>query len=546
MPTSLQHPALPLQRIRTTGRSLFGGLVCGALLLAATVAAPAQAQDARTLQRATEAYTSGRYAEAAQGFFDVAENSGEPELQWRAEYFLAHTLYKMGLHHSALVYDTIILHQGPQHPYYVKAVENVLEVMDAVGDKTLIPNLLDREYNAEGFGKLEPATINRVNFLVALRSHQLTRLDDSVDFLSAVPKEATTFPQARYLRGVQLSQQASSLRSGDAQAAEAVYQQAAEAFEEVLALPAKGAVKYADLKASKELATVALARVRYAQGRFGDAADLYERIPQYSAAWRDALFEGAYAAFVNDEPGRALGLLHTLHSPIFADHLLAESWLLKSYIYYFSCLFDESKAALAQLQEGLRESYDSVHAVLEAGHEPEFYYELLGEKGREVIPAAVHTEIRRDEGVKGYRRYIAALEAETAKLKAVDTWKGSLLQNFLLENSQQQRNQLVQTAGRGVQRSLKLIEFALEDIEGRADIVQLETARREKELLENSHNLEATAASQKLGRPAVPGKNAEYWPFDGEFWPDEVGQYRYTLKNLCPAEDSDGSTTASR
>lgn len=530
---------------RTLSRSFSFWKLGTALLLALGLAVPATAQDAVTLQKASEAYNSGRFAEAALGFFDVAEHAAEPELQWRAEYFLAHTLFKMGFHHSALVYDTFILTQGPQHPYYVKAVENVLDVMDAVGDKTLIPNLLDREYNAEGFGQLDSDVINRVNFLVALRSHQLEKMEDSEDFLSAVPEESAFYPHARYLRGVQLTKIGTAIRDRDEEAASQFFEQASAAFEEVLQLKAsKNGVKYQDLKASQERASVALARVRYAEGKFLEAADLYAKIPAYSTHWREALFEGAYASFVGDDSGRALGQLHTLHSPIFADHLVPESWLLKGYIYFFSCLFEETKAALAQLNDGLGEAYEAVNALLEAQQQPEFYFALLTETDTSVIPATVRTEIRRDDSVKGYRRYIMALESETARLKDVKQWKDSLLINFLQENAQQQRDQLVQTAGAGVRRSLKLLEFALEDIEGRADILQLELARREKELLEANHNLERVAARKQLGRPAVPARNAEYWPFSQEFWPDEIGQYRYTLKNLCPADEVDNSTAS--
>jgi hypothetical protein len=32
----------------------------------------------------------------------------------------------------------------------------------------------------------------------------------------------------------------------------------------------------------------------------------------------------------------------------------------------------------------------------------------------------------------------------------------------------------------------------------------------------------------------MPQTGHEYWPFDGEYWPDEIGYYRYTVKDACP------------
>jgi len=42
-------------------------------------------------------------------------------------------------------------------------------------------------------------------------------------------------------------------------------------------------------------------------------------------------------------------------------------------------------------------------------------------------------------------------------------------------------------------------------------------------------------ARQTLHRPPMPADHWEYWKFDGEFWIDEIGNYRHTLKRGCSA-----------
>ncbi|MFL5364484.1 MAG: hypothetical protein ACJ781_03305, partial [Myxococcales bacterium] len=32
-----------------------------------------------------------------------------------------------------------------------------------------------------------------------------------------------------------------------------------------------------------------------------------------------------------------------------------------------------------------------------------------------------------------------------------------------------------------------------------------------------------------------PSTGHEYWAFDGEYWPDEIGYYQATIKDACPA-----------
>ena len=42
-------------------------------------------------------------------------------------------------------YDLIVIDVGPKHPGYRDAVQNTLDVMDAVGDKAIIPSVLGRK-----------------------------------------------------------------------------------------------------------------------------------------------------------------------------------------------------------------------------------------------------------------------------------------------------------------------------------------------------------------------------------------------------------------
>lgn len=520
-----------------------------ALALCVLILAPrlAFAGSQQQLLGAVADYESGNYTKAALAFYDVSENSGEPELGYRAEYYLALTLYKMGLSHSALSYDRIIIEQGNQHPYYQKAVENTLDVMDAVGDKSIIPSMLDKEYN-DAFAKLPKSVIDRINFIVALWSYNQKKWEDAASFLDAVPKESSIYARARYLRGLDAARKAQAAGAGDPNK---LNEEAAKIFNAILALTNTEKTKYADLGELKELAQLGLARVRYAQagflfgkgedtkGLFGVAVDEYNKVPRFSRHWRDALFESAYAAFMNEEPGKALGALQTLHAPVAGDQLVAESWLLRAHVYYQLCLFEESKAALQKMQDTYTPIHDQLDGLLEAKREPEFYFNLLqkGSDGGTAMPATVRNELLVDETLRGRRSYILALTREGEKLRSLEEFKKTDLVKILTEAVEQQRSVNVQIAGKTVQRDLAVIKAQLEDLDGQAEIVRFEMAKREKDLLESGYESEKELQKQPLYRPAMSAKGIEYWNFEGEFWPDELGFYRYTIKNACPAED---------
>ena len=40
--------------------------------------------------------------------------------------------------------------------------------------------------------------------------------------------------------------------------------------------------------------------------------------------------------------------------------------------------------------------------------------------------------------------------------------------------------------------------------------------------------------SRRIPASVLPKSKALHWDFDGEYWEDEIGHYRSTLKNNCP------------
>ncbi len=543
---------LPLEK-QNTMRTFFAPSRLAALALAlAALVLPVRASAVTARQELMDAiqdFESGRYAKAAKAFYAVAEDGGDPEMSFSAEYYLAQTLGKLGLWQSALYYDQlIIVEQGPNHPYYLRAVEHTLEVMDAVGDKSFIPDMLDKIYNSDAFVKLPPAVIHRINFIVALWSYSQRKYEDASEFLNEVPKTSPHYARALYLKGLDASRRAASER-GDQLAA---YDAAANLFKEALALRNDDKVTYSDLADLKELSQLGLARVRYAQGghlmtkgdgdtggRFGVAFDEYNKVPRFSRLWRDALFEGAYAAFMNEEPGKALGLLQTLHAPVAGDQLVPESWLLRSHVYYKLCLWEESKFALQKLQDTYAPIREQVDALLGLKREPEFYFALLqnGTAGDSEMPAMVRNELLVDETLRARRSYIVALTREADRLRNIDEFKRTDLLKVLLDEVEAQRNRSLQVAGKTVQRKMIELKDVLENLDGQVEIVRFEMAKVEKDHLERGFEAESKLGKQPLYRPGMPPKGIEYWDFEGEFWPDELGFYRYTIKNACPDEE---------
>ena len=96
------------------------------------LASAARAADPNTLNRAVDAFNEGRHRAAAIGFHQVAEGNAAKGERATAEYYLAQSLDRIGLGFSAFYYYGQIVQAGPSHPFYVRAVQSAVAVIERI------------------------------------------------------------------------------------------------------------------------------------------------------------------------------------------------------------------------------------------------------------------------------------------------------------------------------------------------------------------------------------------------------------------------------
>jgi len=329
------------------------------LLLLWLTAASASAQEIGVLNQAIEDYNEGRNQKAAIGFYQVEETATAGYNRFKAEYYLAQSLNKLGLAFGSFFYYSQIIKAGSAHPYYDKAIEGAVAVTEQSHDEVLGPNVLNKAYN-DRFARLPPAVLARINYSIALLGYRAGKYDEAEKFLRGVPPESAVFPQAQYLTGLLLQRKNP--------------ERAVLIFRGILAL--EGA-KVQGLAGLRELTSLALGRTLYALQRFGEAATAYQALPRFSRHWDESLFEGAYADLQNDDPGAALGKLHSLHSPHLSDQFAPESLNLTAIIYHQRCLYPQVREVIADFNREYLPMKDQVKQILEANHPIETYWQML-------------------------------------------------------------------------------------------------------------------------------------------------------------------------
>jgi hypothetical protein len=486
----------------------------------------ARADEIDVLNKAIEDYNDGKYRLAAQGFYKIEETSTVPDSRFKAEYYLAQSLAKMGLGFSAFFYYGQIIKAGPTHQYYFKSVEGALRVTEDYRDEVLGPNVLNRAYNPQ-FGRLPPDVLAKINYYIALLGYRAGRYAEAEQFLQGVPADSAAYAQSHYLAGL-LAQRADPVR-------------AVGIFQEILATDDS---KYKDLKEVKELTHLALGRTYFGMGKFAESSYHHAQLPRFSRHWDEALFEGAYADLLNDDPGGALGKLHSLHSPHLSDEFAPESATLEAIIYYQHCLFNQVRETVARFDREYVPMRDQVRKILEANPGLETLAALVAPdtftgappSTAGALPNAVQHHLAKNERIAAMLDYVSRLDAETKRLKADTELAASPLGTDLLDLIGKQRALMVQVAGKFVKGRLADLVSHVTELDAQKRIIAFETTKGEKEFLEQNVNVHARLLAQQLARPGMPASGHEYWPFDGEYWPDEIGYYRYTIKNACSAK----------
>jgi hypothetical protein len=494
-------------------------------LVLVLLGAPALAQDLTLYNRALSQFNAGQLDEAARGFYELTESSTDPEIRAKSEYYLAQSLARKDLPFSAFIYYAGIVTAGQKHPFYLKAVEGLVNVQDVLDDQYLIPSTLNREYK-DAWATLPLEVLARINYLIGAIAHRQSRFDEARDFLQAVPRETSIYPKAQYLLGIVY---VDPRHPGGAKAGEAI-----RAFQEVLSL--RGA-HYDDLTETQQLATLGLGRTWYGMGEYAKAVQAYESIPRFTKYWDEALFENGFARFQNDDYGGALGSLQALHAPQFSA-FQPESWILKATVYYFSCLYEESKGALRAFDELYLPVQEKLRALLQSQSGEKdvgYYYRLVATDDTRELPRPVLLWVRSNERMLGLFAILRQIEKEKGVINGSAAWKGSPMGPALTNYLDQNRNTLTQVAGTLARNRLQEAMQNIKTFSDAAEIIRFETTKAEKELFETGADQSRVLQAQNLYRPAMPAENWNYWKFQGEFWRDEIGYYQYTLKNGCPS-----------
>jgi len=502
----------------------------------------APARPSETLTRALAHYDADRFEEAAVMLQRVVEGTTAdgPGATQQAQFYLAKALVHLGFDHAALAVLDEITHEGHSHPYFAQTLPWLAQLAERLPDSSSAIELAGRfepAELAEVGSALDRETRARLQRMMGQHAYREGQLERAISLLSSVEPESSQRLLARFLEGV-------------AHVRQRHVKPAVEAFREIIERVDAGQTYGAvDAGPLRELAWLSLGRVYYTAGLathdharegelVGNAVHAWSQVPESSEHWPDALFESAWALYVTDEHARALGNLHALLSPFFRDAFYPEAHVLKAVVYFQACQMDNAVAALADFHARYDGTRDQLRELLDRDPDGTQVLSLLGATagGPRATPGgpALSVLLGREHADRELLRALGELGALKAELEALEHAKAALRESGAGERIRQDvlvARSLADARARelALARAERLYR-ELTEVANQADTVEIEVLNYQR----NRLGARPTMASAK-GRHVEVDSEHQLWPFNGEYWRDELGYYRQEVSDHCDA-----------
>ncbi|MGB5310807.1 MAG: hypothetical protein WBN38_01980, partial [Polyangiales bacterium] len=130
--------------------------------------------------------------------------------------------------------------------------------------------------------------------------------------------------------------------------------------------------------------------------------------------------------------------------------------------------------------------------------------------------------------------YVSILDAEEARLgKSSAEFQGAPVGAKILEDVALARSFAVDQAGDLARGRYQRLIRELKDLSNQVDTVELEIATFRRGQIDQELQQQMTLAKQSRGGDVNVDEEHQLWPFNGEWWRDELGFYRQQVTNLC-------------
>jgi tetratricopeptide (TPR) repeat protein len=510
-------------------------LVVGAALSLSSIARAQAPRDAKTVE-AVEAHRR----------LKAATTRAEREL---SQYRLAIALYRLRFYQPAFG----LFSEIADHPDHLRFEETLAWLARLATD---LPEPADV---IEAVGRYDSAAIDRVatsqrelgwqlDYLLGRYKYRNRHYDDAIRLFAKVDRSSRYYEKAQFFSGIANVQMRRPFL-------------ALQSFERIVRAVDDGRREEGgdDDERMRDLALLSMARTYYSTStrldRNGAVTASGERLAAAVKSWEavdvaseysgDALFERSWAQFLMGDHARALGNLHALQdwvAVLGGGDIHPEYDILKSTIYLSNCRYDDAATISARVHARylpVATDFANVLVAFRGEDRDELLYRFLRDvrDGKANVPARSKTSVENalsDRALLRHVQYIQVLDDERKRLETeVPSFRDAPLGADVRDAIQLARDIAVRNAG---QLARARLQRSLDELGAQL--------RLDAEIFAAALAAKRGATDRLALHPRVPRRDAErnvvradeehvLWPFDGEYWPDEVGRYQQSIRSSC-------------
>lgn len=500
------------------------------------------------MQAAKKAFDNKQWAKAAQGLRQVVagttgDDAGNQQL---AEFYLAQSLYFLKFYQASFDGFTTIA----ENPNHLKFNETLLWLAKLATDLPEPADIISHvgKYGDDDLRRFDNKTQRqlywKLNYLLGRYNYREGKYKEAVRLFQLVNSESHDYVKAQFFTGVSYIQLRKSVN-------------AVKAFQRVKKAVDEGA-KVEDAARMRDLANLSMARTMYSasiqldpetnvpqirQDALSAAVKYWNEVDESSEYWLDAHFEAAWAYYMAGQYTRALGNIHTLKSPYFPRAFYPEADILKAIVYFFNCDYEKATVVVARFNRKtvpLKEELEKILKKYKGENQQEAFYKFLikvrddeaniDEDVEPLVESALS-----DRQLLRHVAYVEFLENEQKHFKEAPAgFRTSSVGSYVSEQITEARTKAVKETGQlAMERYQRYVDEMGEHLRNGEKIL-IDITAAERNLIEEAiKEGQVSQAESEIFGVVNPDDEHFMWPFDGEYWRDELGFYRQEVESAC-------------
>ncbi len=440
------------------------------------------------------------------------------------KYTLGIAFMEMKLYHLASLQFIYVIKRN-RGAYRRKALEKLTDIVEYLGDNNLfyyiVSQIKERDFPV--------AQKDKLYFYFGVVYFNKGKHKKSHYYFSKIKRGTSFYSRAIYYRALSYAEENKIRKSAQ------LFKDLASSYSNVV-------------ETNRVAALMGLARVLYQGRRFNESIKVYRSIPKDTEYFHDVLLENSWNFLRSGKFRSALSNFQSLHSSFYRGFYQPESLILRAYVYLYICKYYEMEKVLDLFNSMYLPTLKKVKQSLRWGKLYTSYFNAIMETKRlkdkgdsnkafASLPPIVLHRVMKNAQFKSYLDYLEKLKKEQEVIQSLPaSWRrnrvgrnASYILKSRISTTQKISGKLIKSILLGVKKDLSRLSTSeqylrYDMLRGKREYVKKKIARRYVDTLQ---------IDEKVSRNYYIQNGYEYWPFNGESWLDEVGNYHYLGQHSC-------------